>query len=110
MHSFLTAAVLLLVLAISTNHVDARASGAPSVACGHMRPNHGNSNGVDPVPYTVTTDVGTSYNLSTTYTGNTSLLAHPPVGVYCTVGRCKPLIYLVKYFMDKIVLRLWVAP
>ena len=77
MHGFLTAAVLLLVLAISTNHVDARAGGAPSAACRDMRPQHGNSNGVDPVPYTVATNVGPSYNFSTTYTGNTSLLVPP---------------------------------
>ena len=75
MRGLLSAVVLVVILKLSVNHVDARSGGAPVQACRDMTPGHGPSNGGIVGPYSVTTNIGPTYSLSTTYTGNGTLIS-----------------------------------
>lgn len=77
MASFVAVAWLCLVLLLGVREGDARSSGAPTMACSTLTPNHGASS--QPIPggyfiYSSLIDSGGGYTSGTTYTRESELL------------------------------------
>ena len=77
MASFVAVAWLCLVLLLGAREGDARSTGAPTMACSTLIPNHGASS--QPIPggyfiYSSLIDSGGGYTSGTTYTRESELL------------------------------------